>query len=578
MGMPVVSEGPPSQRVQPYWYAACRLIVAIRDADRLVDRELTLVPKKGRPVTQCQHCRQERKKRSAHVSCDCAGVEKPHHPKEKCIHLREAEERVKSGLQDGHPVYSVEQDAAHLTAVAEEQGCCCTHGGKCSCALLKKEGQQDSGESPPHGPAVKPRLETTKSEGSITVFQNGHHKPVHRRNHLAHESGMPYKMPMPRAHTDQNISAKARRSVDSLPLHNNMPFDSSAFTPQISAPFNTERRMSKSEQPSPKMSALDAAYPAYSNARLSPLDFSNIGFTQASQGVQTSSNDNFAFVPLEPISGVTESFPSWSSLPTDGSTSVLNNDPFDLWATNPDSNGTAQPALTAASSGTQSEVDEIPPLDDMYSFGMPSIQEDGGNFNFSNFVGSSPQQSNRRSLPPNFFKSAEFMMPSAGDDWQQILPNEPAGNGQNFQQKQFDDPQAVSFDDAWQMPTYPPMADLPHRHIGGLYGTGRPVSQAFGQADAPNDDLRQLFPELEDNRDIYDPSGTYQDMNDAGKNMSSVNATSAAMDFGPIDEAVDFAPHSWDDGSISIPNDTFTSSYDLSQDFSGTDFNGNWSQ
>ncbi|KAI7656840.1 hypothetical protein KC319_g9647, partial [Hortaea werneckii] len=33
------------------------------------DRELTLVPKKGRPVTQCQHCRQERKKRSAHVSC-----------------------------------------------------------------------------------------------------------------------------------------------------------------------------------------------------------------------------------------------------------------------------------------------------------------------------------------------------------------------------------------------------------------------------------------------------------------------------------------------------------------------------
>ena len=110
------------------------------------------------------------------------------------------------------------------------------------CAMLKKE--IDGGTvTPPHGPAVKPRLETTRSDGSITVFQNGHHKPVHRKNHLAHECGMPYKVPMSRAHTDQNVSAKARRSVDSLALDNTMPFNPSAFTPQTSAPFDADDRM-----------------------------------------------------------------------------------------------------------------------------------------------------------------------------------------------------------------------------------------------------------------------------------------------------------------------------------------------
>jgi hypothetical protein len=46
------------------------------------DRPLQHINKKGRPVSQCQHCRSMRKSRSAHTKCDCG--EKMF----KCAHLK----------------------------------------------------------------------------------------------------------------------------------------------------------------------------------------------------------------------------------------------------------------------------------------------------------------------------------------------------------------------------------------------------------------------------------------------------------------------------------------------------------
>lgn len=37
----------------------------------MIDRKLLPIAKKGRPVSQCSHCRHMRKSRSAHVKCDC---------------------------------------------------------------------------------------------------------------------------------------------------------------------------------------------------------------------------------------------------------------------------------------------------------------------------------------------------------------------------------------------------------------------------------------------------------------------------------------------------------------------------
>lgn len=47
------------------------------------DRPLQHINKKGRPVSQCQHCRAMRKSRSAHIKCDCG--EKT----SKCAHLKQ---------------------------------------------------------------------------------------------------------------------------------------------------------------------------------------------------------------------------------------------------------------------------------------------------------------------------------------------------------------------------------------------------------------------------------------------------------------------------------------------------------
>ena len=46
----------------------------------------------------------------------------------------------------------------------------------------------------------------------MTVFTNGHHKPVHKHNDAAHTRGLPYTIP--RAHSNNEL---AQRSVDSLP-------------------------------------------------------------------------------------------------------------------------------------------------------------------------------------------------------------------------------------------------------------------------------------------------------------------------------------------------------------------------
>jgi hypothetical protein len=55
-------------------------------ADKFVfwaDRPLVHINKKGRPVSQCPHCRGLRKARAQHVKCDCA--EKAH-SKDECPH------------------------------------------------------------------------------------------------------------------------------------------------------------------------------------------------------------------------------------------------------------------------------------------------------------------------------------------------------------------------------------------------------------------------------------------------------------------------------------------------------------
>lgn len=168
-------------------------------------------------------------------------------------------------------------------------GCCCSHGGRCACAL-KKEGshldpvpESDSDECS-SGPSsvvnqARPRAHTTQSEGTgLTIFNNGHHKPAHKHNQMAHKCGLPYVVP--RAHSIHGASTGnlANRSVDNLPhigtidaLHSNSKIKDSIVSAQ------QEQRQIKSEHNSPTMSAGNFSQ---LNSQLPPLDLSAVdGFT-----------------------------------------------------------------------------------------------------------------------------------------------------------------------------------------------------------------------------------------------------------------------------------------------------------
>ena len=502
------------------------------------------------------------------MKCDCGELDKPHHAKEKCIHLRDAEERAKAGFLDEN---DIESDANHLAAVAEEQGCCCHHGGKCTCSIQKRE-PYDSAMAP-HGPAVKPRFEKTISDGAITVFANGHHKPVHRKNHAAHECGMPYKMPMSRHDIDQHVSATARRSVDSLALDSSMPCLPSAFAPQTSAPFNTGRRMSKSEQHSPKIPAMSAKCNGLGDGKLASIDFSSLAPVQTNSTMQSASSDAF-FQFRDPMSGITDaSFDPWSALPSADSTGMPNNNPFGVWPTSGDS-ANMQPALTAASSNTHSEIDEMPSTDEAYGFSMPSIQEDMSDFNFENFASGNSPQFNRRSLPPGFFGNNDFGINSTGNGLQ--------ASPSNFNSFAGFKPQSAApttYSNMWQMPT---LMSVPQRALGDLHPTSRPQSRSVGSYNAPNDDaIMQLFPGLDvgdGNFATFESAETAMNMDTNSIVVQKTSANSIPIDFGPMDETVGFTSHPWTDGSLNIPNDPFTSSYDLEPDYSNSDFSNHWSQ
>jgi len=147
-----------------------------------------------------------RKSRSSHVQCECGA--KPH-SKEEC------NDNEKSDPGD------LNSDPGSDPGARDEKTCCCTHGMRCTCALKKEHldpvPEIDMAAIPLRRSisTTKPRLLKAGSENSMTVFTNGHHKPVHKHNDSAHKCGLPYKIPIPHSVPG---SEYARRSTDSLPL------------------------------------------------------------------------------------------------------------------------------------------------------------------------------------------------------------------------------------------------------------------------------------------------------------------------------------------------------------------------
>ncbi|PTB69128.1 copper fist DNA-binding domain-containing protein [Trichoderma citrinoviride] len=189
-------------------------------------RPLQHINKKGRPVSQCAHCRSMRKSRSAHIKCDCG--EKT----SKCIHLQPPVE-------------------GHL------ETCCCNHGAPCTCAGKKEaalqpvpESDSDSGQpkAAPPRPVPKRRRANTihSSDIGMTFDQHGHHKPA-KHNRAAQRCG-PYQLNRGNSVTS---AGSLGSSTDNL-LYQSQSEAHAAMQRDF---LSYEQRQVKSEATSPLMSA-----------------------------------------------------------------------------------------------------------------------------------------------------------------------------------------------------------------------------------------------------------------------------------------------------------------------------------
>ncbi|KAK3945659.1 hypothetical protein QBC46DRAFT_249282 [Diplogelasinospora grovesii] len=219
------------------------------------DRPLQHINKKGRPVSQCQHCRSMRKSRSSHVKCDCG--EKTH----KCIHLQPTLE--------GH-----------------KDSCCCNHGGRCTCSHKKDSPSLDTvpesdsdrevatqSKSIKGGSRSRRRANTTSSDGMLSFDANGHHKPTYKHTKVHQKTG-PYQL-----NRVNSLHSTGNRSVDNLLGSSNesggskSPSRSNSGGGMSMTQAQIQQRRVKSEAASPLMTGTSPSF-----SQLPPLDLSGIKY------------------------------------------------------------------------------------------------------------------------------------------------------------------------------------------------------------------------------------------------------------------------------------------------------------
>ncbi|KAG6319871.1 hypothetical protein E4U22_004018 [Claviceps purpurea] len=217
------------------------------------DRPLQHINKKGRPVSQCSHCRTMRKSRSAHVKCDCG--EKT----SKCAHLQQP--------VDGH-----------------KETCCCNHGGRCTCAFKKEPSldtvpETETNPDPLNVAAARPkppirrrRANTVHSDGLMSFDSHGNHKPAAKHNRAALRCG-PYQL--------NRVNSTASASSLGTNSDNMMYQDGSlreSFRQRSRAATAREPRRVKSETASPLMSSGSFTNLPNLPGGLPPLDLSGIDY------------------------------------------------------------------------------------------------------------------------------------------------------------------------------------------------------------------------------------------------------------------------------------------------------------
>lgn len=282
-----------------------------------------MIPPKGRPISQCQHCRSLRRSKSAHVKCDCG--EKT----AKCPHLKPTVE--------GH-----------------QSTCCCHHGAPCTCCHKKPQHRStaipdaDAAKDVTSKPVKPARRRRSKnsihlSDATLTFDEHGHHKPTYKHTKASQKSG-PYQLH--RTHSSQSSSTTSTHSLESLGMDN----FGCAFSVDGNHGFTQtqDQRIAKSESASPLPDDLSTVTMAGMPASLAPIQ-TNI------QSLWNSPWGSSAITPDPLFSGAEEQDPIVSAgISPSADFSLYNWSGFDASGYNFD----GLPALTSGE-GSENEADDF---------------------------------------------------------------------------------------------------------------------------------------------------------------------------------------------------------------------------
>jgi len=188
------------------------------------DRPLFEIQKKGRPVTQCSHCRELRKTKQVHIKCNCGDI-RPGKGESGSAPKRTQDPAFPNGVPESlNAIVTLSSehgsDSEHA-ANTKAGSCTCNQGGKCTCATARKS-KRSAGPEPPLDPSttVKPstgheyRRVLPKPQQNVSPIPPSRQGPIHNPSSTANgKQGL-----RPHAHTD-SLYSPYERAYDANHCH-----------------------------------------------------------------------------------------------------------------------------------------------------------------------------------------------------------------------------------------------------------------------------------------------------------------------------------------------------------------------
>ncbi|TFK31704.1 hypothetical protein BDQ12DRAFT_93825 [Crucibulum laeve] len=165
------------------------------------DRPLFEIKKKGRPVTQCEHCRELRKTKQVHVKCLCESkVESPVRPSPPLGKKGNIKVPESAAFPNGLPQAleaSVAQQLAEGASSDSDHGgihnsCSCSFGGECHCCTPRK--------GAPRSKRKQSNAQVMPGDGTSQCYRDG--RVASSANVMARMSELRPVLPRPTSYED----------------------------------------------------------------------------------------------------------------------------------------------------------------------------------------------------------------------------------------------------------------------------------------------------------------------------------------------------------------------------------------